>query len=189
MSYATVAECRAWIGRPGTTPTPDDVLAAVLASACEDIDAHCGRSFAVAAVDAEVTSRVYVADSPRVLIDDVCVIDGVEESEDGVAWTPAAVTWHAEPWNVTPVTTIVGDGAFSAYVRVTSSAWGWPSVPARVCQATLMHTARLHARRNSPSGVEGIDDFGAVRVSGRLDGDVARMLEPLRRADRVLGLA
>jgi len=62
-------------------------------------------------------------------------------------------------------------------------------VPARVCQATLMHTARLHARRNSPSGVEGIDDFGAVRVSGRLDGDVARMLEPLRRADRVLGLA
>ena len=33
MSYATVAECRAWIGRPGTPPTPDDVLAAVLASA------------------------------------------------------------------------------------------------------------------------------------------------------------
>ena len=110
MSYATVAECRAWIGRPGTTPTPDDVLAAVLASACEDIDAHCGRSFAVAPVDAEVTSRVYVADSPRVLIDDVCVIDDVEESEDGVAWTPVDVTWHAEPWNATPVTTIVGDG-------------------------------------------------------------------------------
>lgn len=46
----------------------------------------------------------------------------------------------------------------------------------------IMLTARLHRRRNSPSGVESLTEMGATYVS-RYDSDIARML----RLDAFMG--
>ena len=45
--------------------------------------------------------------------------------------------------------------------------------------ATLMLTARLYGRRQSPTGVAGVNDFGVVRVS-RVDPDIASLLAAYR---------
>ena len=45
--------------------------------------------------------------------------------------------------------------------------------------ATVMLTARLWGRRQSPSGVAGVNDFGVVRV-GRVDPDIASLLTAFR---------
>lgn len=41
--------------------------------------------------------------------------------------------------------------------------------------ATIMLTARLWGRRQSPTGVAGVNDFGVIRVS-RVDPDIASLL-------------
>jgi len=46
-------------------------------------------------------------------------------------------------------------------------------------QALVMQAARLWQRRFTPSGVEGVGDFGPVRVT-RLDHDVEALLAPYR---------
>jgi hypothetical protein len=45
-----------------------------------------------------------------------------------------------------------------------------------VVQAVLMLAARLYKRRQSPEGVAGWDDMGAVRVMAR-DPDIDRLIE------------
>jgi hypothetical protein len=67
-------------------------------------------------------------------------------------------------------------------VQVTA-AWGWSADPAAVVNATLIQAARIFKRRTSPEGVVGgFQDFGAVRVSSRMDPDVMDLLAPYRRA-------
>lgn len=48
-------------------------------------------------------------------------------------------------------------------------------VPAEVDQAVTLYSARLWKRRNSPEGVAGFGDVGAIRVSA-LDPDVELLL-------------
>jgi hypothetical protein len=72
-------------------------------------------------------------------------------------------------------------GGQIAGVKITAK-WGWPTVPASVRQAAILLTSRLFKRFDSPLGVAGFGDLGAIRVS-RVDPDVAASLEPfvLRR--------
>ncbi|QFG13038.1 head-to-tail adaptor [Gordonia phage Schiebs] len=51
----------------------------------------------------------------------------------------------------------------------------WPSWPANVAEGATMLAARLHRRRNSPSGVESFGELGPVYVQ-RNDPDVAMLL-------------
>jgi hypothetical protein len=51
------------------------------------------------------------------------------------------------------------------------------TMPDDYTQAIVMQSARLWERRNTPNGVAGFGEFGAVRVS-RLDPDVAALLGP-----------
>ncbi len=61
-------------------------------------------------------------------------------------------------------------------IRVTGT-WGWPSVPPDITQACIMHAARIFNRKESPHGVAGWGEFGAIRV-GRTDPDVVAFLDP-----------
>jgi hypothetical protein len=56
--------------------------------------------------------------------------------------------------------------------------------PDDVAEAVLLWTNRLVARRNSPTGVVGIDETGQALVPGR-DPDIAKLLSPWR--EQVLG--
>jgi hypothetical protein len=50
-----------------------------------------------------------------------------------------------------------------------------------VTHATILLALRQYKRYDSPTGVLGFGDMGAVRVGSRLDPDVAMILAPLRR--------
>ena len=53
------------------------------------------------------------------------------------------------------------------------------SVPDDIVQACLILSTRLFKRKDSPEGVAGFADFGAVRLS-RMDPDVQALLNPFR---------
>jgi Phage gp6-like head-tail connector protein len=57
-----------------------------------------------------------------------------------------------------------------------------------VRQAVLLLASRLYKRRNSPDGVAGWDDGGAVRIL-RVDPDVERLITHHMRVSYTLGLA
>jgi len=59
-----------------------------------------------------------------------------------------------------------------------------PGCPAELAEAVMLWTNRLVARRNSPTGVVGLDETGSSMVPGK-DADIARLLSPWR--EPVLG--
>jgi hypothetical protein len=67
-----------------------------------------------------------------------------------------------------------------ATVEVTG-VFGFATVPIAVRQATVIQASRIYKRLDSPLGVAGISDIGIMRVSNRLDPDVAQLVDPLRR--------
>ena len=117
---------------------------------------------------------------------------------DGIfdtTWTPT--DWQLEPLNgdLDGITwafdkiRAVGDYLFptvnanygsQALVKLTA-VFGWPYVPEPVTQATIIQASRLFKRYDSPLGVAGFGDMGAIRVSRALDPDVAQLVEPYRR--------
>jgi hypothetical protein len=59
--------------------------------------------------------------------------------------------------------------------------YGWPEVPDAVREATILQASRLFTRLDSPLGVAGFGDMGAMRVSRFVDPDVEQLLAPYRR--------
>jgi hypothetical protein len=73
-------------------------------------------------------------------------------------------------------------------VQVTSSHWGWATVPDPVMLAALIKGSRLFKRKDSPEGVlSGFGDFGAIRISSKSDPDVIELLYPYRNSTALLG--
>jgi hypothetical protein len=64
-------------------------------------------------------------------------------------------------------------------VKVTA-VFGWPTVPIAITQACVIQSSRLFKRLDSPLGVAGFGDMGAVRVSRYLDPDVEQLIAPYR---------
>lgn len=67
--------------------------------------------------------------------------------------------------------------------------WGWTAVPDPVQQACLIQASRILKRRHSPEGVAGFGDFGAIRITSRLDPDVQQLLDPYRHPRTVVMVA
>jgi len=65
-------------------------------------------------------------------------------------------------------------------VRVTAT-WGWATTPQSIATATRLQASRLFKRADSPLGVAGFGDMGAMRVSRYMDPDVELLLAPYRR--------
>lgn len=91
-------------------------------------------------------------------------------------WEPSAPEDHL----------IVALGAACDYVR---DRCRWAAVasdgsvmdpPGAIVQAVKILTTRYLARRNSPEGILGMDDLGAVRIPG-IDRDVETLIQPYRR--------
>lgn len=58
--------------------------------------------------------------------------------------------------------------------------WGWPAVPDDVVEATIIEAVRLYKRKDTPEGVFGSADWGAVRMT-RYDPDYVSLLQPYVR--------
>jgi len=192
--YASAAQLKAWIAVPATDITRDDVLQLVLASASRWVDRYCRRRFYL---DTTATQRSYPArgDATELLVDDIGSLTGlVVDSGSALAGYTAlvATAYAARPANALalglPVDALAFEPSWTGFpaiggsgwttVRVTAR-WGWPVVPDEVAQATLIQAARLFKRKDSPEGVLGSADWGAIRLS-RVDPDVESLLAPYR---------
>jgi len=197
--YCTLAEIKSAL-RIGTADTADDgLLENCVGAASRLIDGYCNRQFWSVG---SATSRIFTAESEFTCsIDDVAGTAITLQSSslgDGVfdvTWT--TLDYQLEPLNgvldglAWPYDRIraVGDYLFptlnanygeQALVKVTA-VFGWPAVPSTVTQATIIQASRIFKRYDSPLGVAGFGDIGAIRVSRFLDPDVAQLVEPYRR--------
>ncbi len=200
LNYATRAEVKAAL-RIGTADTADDTLIDnAIDSASRLIDGYCSRQFWPYA---SATVRVYQANSQF-----VCDIDDVYSTASFVVKTSSlannvfdttftATDYQLEPlngyldaveWSFNRIRA-VGDYLFptvnanfgdQALVQVTAF-YGWAAIPSPIKQATIIQSSRLFKRLDSPLGVAGFGDLGAIRVSRFLDPDMAQLVEPYRR--------
>ena len=197
--YTTRNQIKAAL-RIGTADTIDDELIDNCAGAASRlIDGYCNRKFWSVG---SATSRVYTAED-----DYYCSIDDIAGTALTLKTSSLAdgvfdVTWTVTDYQLEPLNgnldgltwsydkiRAVGDYLFpnvnanygsQALVQVTAT-FGWPSVPEPVTQATIIQASRLFKRYDSPLGVAGFGDMGAIRVSRALDPDVAQLVEPYRR--------
>ena len=197
--YATKNQIKAAL-RIGTADVVDDDLIDNCAGAASRlIDGYCNRKFWAVG---SATSRVYQAENEF-----YCNIDDIS----GTAITLKTssfpgngfdVTWSVTDYQLEPLNgnldgltwsydkiRAVGDYLFptvnanygeQALVQVTA-VFGWPAIPEPVTQATIIQASRIFKRYDSPLGVAGFGDLGAIRVSRYLDPDMAQLVEPYRR--------
>lgn len=191
--YASLAEFKAWVN---ISDGIDDTQAtAALTTVTRWTDEHCQRNF----WQDTAVARVLEANSWWCLtlgpFNDLVSVSQLRTDQDGDG--TFETTWSASDYQLTPVnppngrpfTRIesVAGRTFPVYcwgigrrarVEVTGT-WGWAAVPDAVKQACLIQTNRVLLRRNSPEGILGGQaDFGVIRVSNRLDPDVADLLAP-----------
>jgi hypothetical protein len=189
--YATLAEVKAALR---ITDTLDDALIEMaIESGSRAIDGYTNRNF----FSSGTVSRVYAPSTSFVTeIDDLISITRLKSASDddtGFDITFASTDFQLEPLNgnvdgqPTPFTQVraIGDYLFNQFegqatVEVTG-VFGFATVPIAVRQATVIQASRIYKRLDSPLGVAGISDIGIMRVSNRLDPDVAQLVDPLRR--------
>jgi hypothetical protein len=186
--YGDLATLKAMLGITDTTR--DTLLSLELATAAQQINDMCGRSFNASTTTA--TSKIIVAGNHvdhqgNLRVPDIGDVTGlVVETGSPAAWsTTVATAYYAAPENAiaagNPVTWLRSGylqtpWSYNPYVRVTAR-WGWPATPAPVTKAALLLASRLYARRLSPEGVIGSQDWGGIRVA-RTDADVIALLSP-----------
>jgi hypothetical protein len=197
--YATRNQVKAAM-RIGTADTADDDLIDNCTEAASRlIDGYANRQFWAYG---SATTRLYTADDEfYCYIDDVystAITLQVSTQANGVFDVTFATTdYQLEPlnqildgqtWVFTKIRA-VGDYLFptvnanygsEALVKLTAL-FGWPAVPAPITQACIIQASRIFKRYDSPLGVAGFGDLGAIRVSRFLDPDMAQLVEPFRR--------
>ena len=192
-NYASLSELKAALRI--TDGVDDTRLNTILTTASRFVDQYCQRDFTVASGTA---TRDYVPSGrwESLPIDDATSIVSVQIDEDldeSYSTTLRAIDFQPEPvnrlsadndWVFTRLVPIE-DGYWPTWegratVRVTAT-FGWPAVPDPVKVATILQAARLFTRYDSPLGVAGFGEMGAMRVSFRIDPDVQMLLGPYRR--------
>ena len=199
--YASTAQIKAALR---ISDSVDDGLINLAGSAASSmIDTYCQRNFGQT-----FGTRVYAPENSFVCqIDDLvggsAVTIKLSNNLDGVYDQTMAVTdYQLEPlngimdgadWPATRIRAVgrflMGIGDYNFYFLDTPSkaslqvigTFGWPAVPVAVTQAAVLQSSRIYKRTDSPLGVAGFGDLGAIRVSRGLDPDVAMLLAPYQR--------
>lgn len=187
--YCSLADVKAALRI--TDSVDDSLLEMAVESASRLVDGYAYRYF----YNAGTATRDFVAeDSYLVIIDDLISLTQLQATDEiGSEY----VTWNADDYQLRPVngkqdgltvpfTSILStdDLLFNlkgeqALVRVTG-VWGWPAVPIAIKQATIIQASRIYKRLDSPLGVAGFGDLGAIRVGRALDPDVEQLVMPYR---------
>jgi hypothetical protein len=197
--YATKNQVKAAL-RIGTADTlDDDLIDNCVGAASRLTDGYCNRRFWQTGT---AEARIFQAeDSFYCSIDDIAGTALTLKSSTQADGT-FDLTWSRSDYQLEPLNgnldgltwsydkiRAVGDYLFptvnanygeQALVQVTA-VFGWPSVPEPVTQATIIQASRIFKRYDSPLGVAGFGDLGAIRVSRYLDPDMAQLVEPYRR--------
>jgi hypothetical protein len=188
--YCSLAEIKA---SARITDTVDDALLELaVESASRMVDSYTQRYF----YNAGTATRLFAPQDSYVSeIDDLITLTTLQTSDgDNFGTTWAAKDYQLEPLNGNvdgltghPTTRIraVDDFIFNvldgeATVRVVG-VWGWSAVPVAVKQATVIQAARIFKRNDSPLGIAGFGEMGAVRVGVQLDPDVKHLIDVYRK--------
>lgn len=187
--YCTLAQVKASLNI--TDNADDDLLELAVETASREIDGACERQFFSTSATRIYTPRdSYITD-----IDDLVSVTSIKTSSaaDGTFDTLWLSTdYQLEPLNgivggiATPYNSIraVGDYTFpisggEATVQVVGT-FGFATVPTAIKQATVILASRVFKRNDSPLGIAGYGELGAVRVS-KLDPDVEAMIMPYKK--------
>lgn len=193
--YCSLADIKAALRI--TDEIDDTLLELCVESASRDIDGATERVFYQ---DADEVRTYVPTDSFLVEIDDLVSLTTLKTSSGGVTFD---VTWdegdyQLEPLNsqagglVVPASRIRAIGSYlfpvfepsnvnsqEATVEVTGT-FGFSTVPTAIRQATILLGMRHYKRYDSPLGIAGFSDVGAVRVS-RIDPDVENLIAPFKK--------
>jgi len=201
--YATATQVRARY--EGSIDADDDVLELILDAVSRRVELWCQRVFYV--VGASASARIFRAGACDVVrVDDFHSASGVtvktDDDGDGTfetTWSssdyqlePLNGVWNGQPgWPYWQIRAVDGltfpTGGGRARVQVTAP-WGWSATPDNIREATILQTQRLFKRGDSPLGVAGFPDMGAVmRLLAKLDPDVEFMLKPYRKSVAAVG--
>lgn len=184
--YVTAAEAKAYLR---FDDTQDDVqLSMWITAASRAVDQFCGRQFGqVDSLEERTYPSAYSSSACGWVaqVDDVqdvtglAIVDSDGETVTDFSLTPLNATALGVPY-VRLVTSTCKDLTVTAL-------WGWTAVPQAVKAATLLQTARLSARRDSPFGIAGSPaEQGEIRLLAQLDPDLRTSLRPyVRKAWRV----
>jgi hypothetical protein len=199
-NYATLNEVKATM-RIGTADTADDALLNnCIGAASRLIDGYANRQFWTTGT---ATARIFTAQDAYVCeVDDIATTSGLIVKSSSMADGVFDTTWDTTDYQLEPLNGVldglnwvytkmraVGDYLFpnvnsnygsQALVQVTAQ-WGWSYTPEPIKQACILQASRIFKRYDSPLGVAGFGDIGAIRVSRFLDPDVAQLVEPYRR--------
>lgn len=197
--YATLTEIKTFLSISDNVD--DTLLEGMVEAASRSIDRIANRRFYL---DANASARAYRVSSPIVLFtDDIGTTSGliVKTDDDGDGTFENTLTLNTDyimdpltaldlgrPY--TQVTMVTNTETFPIFpglfqnglrpgVQVTAR-WGWPSVPDDINQACLILTADLYKRKDSPGGILGLGDLGAIRMSP-LGRDVTAMVRAYRK--------
>jgi len=194
--YATLADVKSALRI--TDSVDDTLLEGSVESASRLIDGYAMRNF----YQSGTVTRYFATPDPLICqIDDLAgtaITVEAQLSSDGSYTTFAVTDYQLEPLNgdldgipwaydrlraiedyVFPTGNQFADDG-EALVRVTG-VFGWPSVPKAIEIATIIQATRIFKRFDSPLGVAGFGDFGAVRVSRFLDPDVEQLVMPYKK--------
>jgi hypothetical protein len=175
-----------------TDNVDDSMLELAVESASRLIDSYTQRYF----YNAGTATRLFAPqDSYVTEIDDLITLTTLVTS-DGETFD---TTWQAKDYQLEPLNGVVDgltgypatriravdDFIFThltgeATVRITG-VWGWSATPTAIKQATVIQAARIFKRNDSPLGIAGFGEMGAVRVGTQLDPDVKQLIEAYRK--------
>jgi hypothetical protein len=189
--YCSLAELKAALR---ITDTVDDTLLELsIDSASRQIDGYTERRFYSA-----TATRIYAPQTSTICeIDDLVSITSLKTTSDGE--NVFDVTWKTSDYQLEPLNNLNG-GLYSPYTRIravgdflfpeypnyglngeatveVTGVFGFQTVPHDVKQACIILSMRQFKRYDSPLGVAGFGDIGAMRVT-RVDPDVQALLEP-----------
>ena len=203
--YASIDQAKQYLPGEDQRSTNDSNIEMSLNAACRAIDRYCGRVFTKTTT---ASARVYRPLSPGVcLVDDfhttTDLVIKTDEDDDGTFER----TWSSSDYDLEPANGGAGQGLtgipYSEIVAVddlsfpcgnarravqVTAQWGWDAVPDPVVLATLNLTGTLRKLRDVPLGLAGFQDFGGVRVPMDQFRQIAGLLAPYRRAERVVGI-
>jgi len=197
--YTTLAAIKNFLSIVDSTD--DTLLEGLIESASRSIDRIANRRFYA---DSSASARSYRANNNVfVYVDDISSTTGlvVKTDDDGDGTFETTLTINTDflvdpltasalgrPFTqLTMVNTLnvwpVYPGLFSNGLRPgveVTAKWGWPSVPDDIETACQILTADLYKRKDSPGGILGLGDLGAIRMSP-LGRDVTAMVRAYKK--------
>ncbi|WP_433537595.1 hypothetical protein ACQPZK_07570 [Micromonospora sp. CA-249363] len=191
--YASLELFKEFRSIPEDDETRDEAMTAPLLAASRQIDRQCSKSPGGFALGATITSRTYSTagrtyvdrEGEWLLVDDIGSLTGLLV-ETGRASSWSTVTgYETGPENALergmPISRLLlpfSNWSSSSGVRVRVTArFGFPAVPEEIERATLIQANRLYMRKDSPQGVAGNSEWGAIRL-GKIDPDVEALIWP-----------